>query len=52
MAARLDSILVFVEPPAELPDPKEKKSRQGERLQAQRAETTRKLKEQLPCSRP
>jgi len=50
MAALLDSILVFVEPAVEKPDPKEDERRQAaaDRLQAQCVETTRKLKEQLP----
>jgi len=50
MAALLNAILVFVEPPVEKPDPKELEQRQAAeaRMQAQRAETTRKLKEQFP----
>jgi len=54
MAALLDSILVFIEPRAEKPDPKEEERRQAtaDRLQAQRAETTRKLKEQFPLFAP
>jgi len=50
MAALLDSILAFVEPPVEKPKPDEEKRRldRAARLEAQRVETTRKLKEQFP----
>jgi len=41
---------LFVEPPVEPPDPNEEERRQATavQLEAQRAKTTRKLKEQFP----